>query len=210
MTSKREEKKKYFSKIILEAARLVFSEVGYNNATMDAIAKKAGVGGGTAYLYFKSKNELFQITMGETIGLNKIIDQFQLDYYGRDVIESSHILMNQYIKSIFEIDRYLLREFLTSSISESFTENSFVLNVLLQYDIKIKEHLSLMISHHKRNNELASSFDTEIFSHIYLKILIEVIGSYFVSESYTQEEALKRSTQEITFILKPYINNTDI
>lgn len=40
---------------ILQAARQVFRQRGYQNALMEDIARKAGVAKGTVYLYFKSK-----------------------------------------------------------------------------------------------------------------------------------------------------------
>ncbi len=45
---------------ILEAANQVFAEKGYRQATMDDVAKKLGVSKGALYLYFASKEELFE------------------------------------------------------------------------------------------------------------------------------------------------------
>jgi AcrR family transcriptional regulator len=45
---------------ILEAANKVFSEKGYHEATMDDIAKRLGVSKGAIYLYFASKEVLFE------------------------------------------------------------------------------------------------------------------------------------------------------
>ena len=44
---------------ILEAALEVFSQKGFHPATMDEIAEKAGVGKGTLYRYFETKEKLF-------------------------------------------------------------------------------------------------------------------------------------------------------
>ena len=44
---------------ILTAANQVFGEKGYRQATMDDVAKKLGVSKGALYLYFASKEELF-------------------------------------------------------------------------------------------------------------------------------------------------------
>jgi AcrR family transcriptional regulator len=44
---------------LLEAGRAVFSELGFHSATVDQIADRAGVGKGTVYLYFRSKQELY-------------------------------------------------------------------------------------------------------------------------------------------------------
>jgi len=45
--------------LILKAGTRIISEKGYSSATIDEITKKAGVGKGTFYLYFKDKSELF-------------------------------------------------------------------------------------------------------------------------------------------------------
>lgn len=44
---------------IMEAAVKVFSEKGFRAATMEDVAKSAGITKGTIYLYFNSKTELF-------------------------------------------------------------------------------------------------------------------------------------------------------
>lgn len=44
---------------ILEAAKGLFSSVGLKNTSIEDIAAKAGLGKGTVYLYFKSKEEIF-------------------------------------------------------------------------------------------------------------------------------------------------------
>ena len=45
---------------IFNAAREEFLANGFKKASMAKIAKKAGVASGTIYLYFSSKEELFQ------------------------------------------------------------------------------------------------------------------------------------------------------
>ena len=43
---------------IMDAAMVVYAKVGFHVATMEAVAKQAGLGKGTVYLYFKSKEAL--------------------------------------------------------------------------------------------------------------------------------------------------------
>ena len=43
---------------ILQAARKLFKEQGFDNTTIAEIAKEAGIANGTVYLYFKSKIEI--------------------------------------------------------------------------------------------------------------------------------------------------------
>ncbi|MCD6206098.1 MAG: TetR/AcrR family transcriptional regulator, partial [Candidatus Marinimicrobia bacterium] len=44
---------------IIEAALKVFAEVGVSNGKIATIAKKAGIGKGTVYEYFSSKEDVF-------------------------------------------------------------------------------------------------------------------------------------------------------
>lgn len=44
---------------ILAAARKVFAEKGFREATLDQIAAEAGIAKGTLYLYFENKEEIF-------------------------------------------------------------------------------------------------------------------------------------------------------
>ena len=44
---------------IIVAAKRVFSEKGFNRATMEDIATEAELSPGTLYLYFKNKDELY-------------------------------------------------------------------------------------------------------------------------------------------------------
>lgn len=63
---------------ILEGARAVFLNAGFDGASMGEIAKAAGVSKGTLYVYFDSKDALFEaLTTQEKRGLAEVL--FQLD-----------------------------------------------------------------------------------------------------------------------------------
>jgi len=54
-----EEKKELTQRAIQKAAKKVFFEKGYVNATIAEIAKLAGVAKGSIYLYFETKDDLY-------------------------------------------------------------------------------------------------------------------------------------------------------
>jgi AcrR family transcriptional regulator len=59
---------------IVNAANQVFGEKGYRQATMDDVAKKLGVSKGALYLYFASKEELFEaICRAEPLAFKEIL-----------------------------------------------------------------------------------------------------------------------------------------
>ncbi|HEV2350997.1 MAG TPA: TetR/AcrR family transcriptional regulator [Terriglobia bacterium] len=53
---------------ILEAARRVFAERGFHEATVDGIAEAAGVAKGTLYLYYHSKRAIYWAALKHGIG----------------------------------------------------------------------------------------------------------------------------------------------
>jgi AcrR family transcriptional regulator len=58
-TSLRDKKRELIAKAFVDAAEGAFGDEGYERTTMSAIAKRAGCAAGTIYLYFESKEQLF-------------------------------------------------------------------------------------------------------------------------------------------------------
>ncbi len=63
---------------ILDAAVRAFNEQGYARATMDSVARQAGVSKGTLYNYFESKRDLFirildRISQQDELGLQEML-----------------------------------------------------------------------------------------------------------------------------------------
>ena len=69
---------------IIEGARAVFLTQGFDAASMSDIARKAGVSKGTLYVYFKSKDELFEAITEEQCSMTAE-RVFQFDHADRDV-----------------------------------------------------------------------------------------------------------------------------
>lgn len=58
--NRREQQKEAKRLALIDAALAVFSRVGFAAAKMDDVAEEAGVSKGTVYLYFESKEKLFE------------------------------------------------------------------------------------------------------------------------------------------------------
>jgi AcrR family transcriptional regulator len=69
---------------IIEGARAVFLTKGFDAASMSDIARTAGVSKGTLYVYFKSKDELFEAITEEQCSM-QAERVFELDEADRDV-----------------------------------------------------------------------------------------------------------------------------
>lgn len=70
---------------ILQAALEVFSEKGYHKAKIEDIAQCAGIGKGTVYEYFSSKEQLFQAMLKE--GVAQLNEALILELKNQDTIK---------------------------------------------------------------------------------------------------------------------------
>src|SRR5437762_13732574 len=62
---------------ILDGARKVFMDLGFDGASMNEIARAAGVSKGTLYVYFADKNRLFEaIVEDEALEQGKVVFNF--------------------------------------------------------------------------------------------------------------------------------------
>src|SRR5690349_21722715 len=68
---------------IVQAAYEVFSEKGFAAAKLDEIAKRAGVSKGALYLYFETKQDIFEAVVKDAVAPNiGAIEQFALNFPG--------------------------------------------------------------------------------------------------------------------------------
>ncbi|NEU11667.1 TetR/AcrR family transcriptional regulator [Methylobacterium sp. BTF04] len=81
---------------ILDGARSVFMASGFDGASMGEIARSAGVSKGTLYVYFESKESLFEaLTLEAKRGLAEVL--FHLDADDADVRGALTRLGNSYL-----------------------------------------------------------------------------------------------------------------
>ncbi len=59
MVSRKQRETEFRKKAIVEAAREVFSERGYDGTTLDSVAEKSEFAKGTLYKFFRNKEELY-------------------------------------------------------------------------------------------------------------------------------------------------------
>ena len=71
-------------KKLLIAGREIFLESGFQKATISQIIKKANTGYGTAYVYFKNKDELFMILMEDLMDKFYEVAEFHFKPNTRD------------------------------------------------------------------------------------------------------------------------------
>ena len=70
---------------LLEAARKVFAEKGFHEATVDDIANTAGVAKGTIYLYYRSKRAIYWAALER--GIAAMIEEVQTQVDAEETLE---------------------------------------------------------------------------------------------------------------------------
>jgi AcrR family transcriptional regulator len=116
-------------KQILEIAKKVFAARGYYNTNIEIICKKAGVGRGTIYRYFKNKEDIFAVLLEE--GLEEMNRQLTDQYEKTELIfKSREELVDAYVKSLERMIVFMFadRDFaritleVASGVSKRFTQ----------------------------------------------------------------------------------------
>ncbi|WP_226669871.1 TetR/AcrR family transcriptional regulator [Metabacillus litoralis] len=80
-------------KRLLEAGKEAFLENGFQKATIAQIIKKANTGYGTAYVYFKNKDELFMILMEDL--MNRFYEVAEMPFTPRTKKEAFDLIQKQ-------------------------------------------------------------------------------------------------------------------
>jgi AcrR family transcriptional regulator len=98
---------------ILQAALEIISEHGFHGSPMSTIAEKAGVGAGTIYCYFKSKDELI-------IEINRILEEEMLS-----AIEKNHPFNKDVKKRFIHLYKTVFTYFINHPVHFRFLEQYF-------------------------------------------------------------------------------------
>ena len=84
---------------IIVAAKRVFSDKGFNKATMEDIAKEAELSPGTLYLYFKNKEDLYaslSLRILQYLGI-------RIEHVDRDTEGDALTKLDEMIKAMYDV-----------------------------------------------------------------------------------------------------------
>lgn len=108
MTGLREKKKIKTFRIIRETAKELFNTIGFEKVTIEDIARKAEVGVGTVYNYFKTKYAiLFEVSMEENKQAIREVRELLKEPY-EDPLEHLLDLMMVHIKPFYTLDKQFI------------------------------------------------------------------------------------------------------
>ncbi len=143
---------------ILKAAVRVFSEHGFDGAKMEFIAKEAGIGKGTIYEYFESKERLFEEILKFSIeefrhGLKKSMDHGET--IEEKILNCSHYSV-EFLNSHMDIVQIVMQvNTLSKEVrAQLFVEHSAILQLYQG-----------MVHDAKRKGEIREDLDEELATY---------------------------------------------
>jgi AcrR family transcriptional regulator len=95
---------------IAQAAKTVFAERGYQGATLDEIAQRAGMSKATIYLYYKNKDDLFLHVVEELVAITTADTAQEAEAPGAPLDKLARIVRGQ--MAFYERERDFFRIYL--------------------------------------------------------------------------------------------------
>lgn len=194
----RAENKKIYRDRILAAARTLFTAQGFEDTTIEQIAKTAGVGLGTAYNYFHSKEELFILAMadGAVDSADQGAEEVNWSDAAADIVCSAIFSrmkkMNWTNKQIWRIAFPV--------ILGSMKSGGLPINVVLRADYKMMEQVKGLIRQMKERGLIGSNFDEDTANDLIFGAVFYHTSLYIYSDESAFETVLEKIRKSIEFV----------
>jgi AcrR family transcriptional regulator len=157
---------------ILDAAAELVLRWGYDKTTIDDIAKHAGVGKGTIYLHWKTREDLFEtLLLHETIAIvETLIHSIQE--------EPEHILLHHIIRALFQLtEQRPLAKVLFTGVREilgDLTRYGINTAIRAQRLLMARDYLELLRKHGLIRSDM--SLDAQLYA------LTVIVSGFFSSD----------------------------
>lgn len=198
---KRADKKTLLKEKILASAREIFTEEGFETATIGMIAERAGVGIGTAYNYFESKEELFILAMADELVGPAVNDTQSTIAPEGDAGEIISAMVLGNVRRLKFFGKKIWRVTL-SSVFKSMKSDHPVIRELIRADYRFMGNIAAKLEDLKKAGYLAETFSTETAVNLIYGTVMFNLMSYVYEEDRTFDEACHRIEEGIRFILE--------
>ncbi|MDT2813544.1 TetR/AcrR family transcriptional regulator [Vagococcus carniphilus] len=193
----RETKKKELQEKILKAAKELFLEEEFDQVTMSKIAKRAGVGLGTAYNYYASKEELYLVAGGTAYILGAESD---IDNVPFSVEELINTLVNE-IKKMTGIEKNSWRVSLSSLTKAAEKKPSLFLE-LIEIDHLFIEKVEEAINKLQTKGDIKADVSVSLLVELIYDAIFTSLLFYFYNEEETVEELSNKLSDKLSMLLK--------
>jgi AcrR family transcriptional regulator len=196
---KRAAKKDLLRTRILVAAREVFLSQSFESTTMGQIAAHAGIGLGTAYNYFGSKEELFLLAMAEEIEA-RVMEDTEKPSDGKPPADEIVSLVISNLKRLNIFGKRIWRVAM-AAIFSGMKSSRFVVKTLGEADRRVMERIGARLEESKAQGELAADFPVSTAADLIYGSIMLHVAMYIYMDNVTAEEAFAKIESDIRFIL---------
>ncbi len=155
--------------LILEAAERVFSEKGFYQAKVEEIAVEAGVGKGTVYEYFASKEEVFQQMVWKVLQDSDLNGLFpEANTTTKETIAS---FLSQYYKFVAKH-----RNLAKMLIHEQLSMNNEMLEAMKARKERMHQALEEIVVMGISTGELRADIDPNLTAHLIMGATLSLGG----------------------------------
>lgn len=197
---KRAETKAILKEKILKAARDVFMNDGYESATIGKISEIAGVGIGTAYNFFKSKEEIFLLSMAE-----ELISEDSENATVNQALESpSDVISSMIIANVKRLNFFSKKiwRVAMAAVFSSLKANNLPIQALMKADYRFMDKIEDRLETFKKDGRLKEDFSTKTAVELIYGSLMTNLMAYIYSEKTTIDETFNKIETGIRFVLK--------
>jgi AcrR family transcriptional regulator len=100
------EDKQQKGRLLLDAAKELFFDKGYKEATIEMITERAGVSTGTFYLYFKNKREIYMTLYADGIDIFHAMAEEAISWPGMSALARLSAIAHAYYRFYKEYTEY--------------------------------------------------------------------------------------------------------
>ncbi|UMZ74643.1 TetR/AcrR family transcriptional regulator [Natranaerofaba carboxydovora] len=178
--------------MILDAARKVFGQKGFHDAKVDEVAKEADIAKGSVYLYFSSKEELFEEMMKEGIREYK---ELKMAILNKDMplVDKLKLLLQKETEFLWE-NQDVARFLFTSDILSTGTLYEWLIDIRGLFIEKLKSEFEKGI----KNGKVAFG-DSNLYTRIFRGVEQQVICYYIIIDGEKpNEELIEKSMAVLT------------
>lgn len=193
---------------ILENARKMISEQGYEKTSTKDIAKAVGIAEGTLFNYFDSKSDVMIEAFVEGFRVND--DKEVMDAASVDIDGMADSILCDYIEKMyrpmFKIPKGLLLELFSAFITIGKKKKSR-LEYLISLDFKYLEKTEEMVGRLKEAGLFIEETDPKLMAELIYGVLFYEVGMYLYNKDTTMADVNADVRAKVRYLCKGYNSN---
>lgn len=202
----REQKKEETRRMLLQRARELFEEKGYQQVTTAEIARTAHIAEGTLFNYYRSKGELF---------IAAVMPDSAMENTERSILEvvspeqlaiSVAALLDQALAPFKQVSKRMLRDYLTIVYGGGLSEAAEARASLFAADERILRHIIDFLATQKSAHVgQMADFDVELAATCLFGCVLTLFSQYILLEDWTYEKLMQSLHDQTLFIFKGHV-----